>query len=200
MPKTTKKKKGATQKAAKPKKSAKMNGASSHKKPPALKADRATRAAAKKRRAKLYDFWARGINPTAVHDKTGYAITTIKKDFQKFAHDAADSADVEDKRSRAQAWLSTAVAQADDTYTDANKHDARGRSSAITAKLKAVELYAKINGLLVEKIEHGGSIEVRDPRLEGIPDETLRAAIFAFGSKRRGGRKTRGGRATPADG
>ena len=196
----TKKKKTEVNKGAKPNKGAGINTACGDKKRPAFKADGAMRAKAKKRRAELYDYWVRGVNPTAVRDRTGYAISTVKDDFAKFAHDAADSADVEDKRSRAQAWLSKAVEQADDTYEEAMRSDARGRSSAIMAKLKAIELYAKINGLLVDKIEHGGSIEVRDPRLEGISNETLRAAIFAFGSKTGGGRKAGRCRTTPADG
>lgn len=193
----TKKKKGIIQKRAKAKKPAKKNVGVTKKKPTKLRADKATRAAAKKRRAELYDFWMRGINPTAVSDRTGVPVSTVKADFAKFAHDAADNANVEEKRARVEGWLSKCVEQADDTYQEANTHDARGRSSALTAKLKAVELYAKINGLMVDKFEHSGEVKIHDPRLAGVSDDALKNLVaLATGS----GRKTRGRRTKRADG
>lgn len=176
----TKKKKTEVKKGAKAKKPREKNSAASRKKPAALKADAKTRAKAKKRRAELYDLWARGVNPKAVHDRTGYAVSTIKDDFAKFARDAADNASVEEKRARVEGWLSKCVEQADDTYQEAEETDARGRAAAINSKLKAVELYAKINGLMVDKVEHSGAVEVQDPRLAGFTDDQLKNAITAL--------------------
>ena len=68
------------------------------------------------------------------------------------------------------------------------------------AAVGAIKLLAQLRGEFVEKREHSGSVDIRDPRLEGFSDEELKAAIDAFGRTRRGGRKTGGGRTTPADG
>lgn len=156
------------------------------------RADAATRAAAKLRREKIFDYWCRGVNPTRVSEREGIPLSTVKDDFNLFAKEAADNAEVEHKRARAEMLIVNEIASAEADLEHAGAEDAKGRAALHMAKFKGIELYAKINGLLVDKLEHSGKVEIADPRLAavlgGMSDDELRDAI------RRGVRRSPGAR------
>jgi hypothetical protein len=187
----TKTKKNGIKKGATAKKPAQKNRPATRKKPAALKADKATRAAAKKRRARIYDCWLRGLNAGRVSEREGIPLSTVQHDYEYFAKEAADQADVGHKRARAEMLFMNTVGDIQADLEEAAPKDARGRAALYTAKLKALESYCKINGLLVDKVEHGGEIRFTDPRLDGLTNDELKALIAGAtgsGGKARGGK------------
>lgn len=161
------------------------------KKPEQFRADADTRAAAKKRRERIFGDWCKGVNASRVAEREGLPLGTVKTDYAFFAKEAADNAETEHKRARAEMLVLNEVADIQADLENADSDDARGRAALHVAKLKAIEHYARINGLLVEKYEHSGRIETGDPRLAGVSDEQLRAALAAVagsaGASGRGG-------------
>ncbi len=154
-----------------------------------------TRDKAKRRRAVLYDFWIRGTMPGEVskmqfsipggdyHDWTEnegsgngtIPLSTIKADWKHFEKDAAEDYDISHKRGKAVAMICRTISQADKLYETAP--DVKDKATALSVKVKAIEQYSKIHGLLIETKKSIGDPNnpiVHEHRLgEGMTEEEV---------------------------